>query len=173
MDYIDWNEYNSREVEPLGEMATIGTTHSPMNLKVQINPDPRRIGNPYFKVFSTELPKEGETKVARLHFFDTGMEYHRDIYLDWVLRKSEIKNIREFLQRPHYLKPEYTNWQMACWLWNMEYGFIFPQFIDDYMAGLYDDKFVNDRRYPSYVPSTTPIPETWEYDPPKNKNKRK
>jgi hypothetical protein len=166
---IDPEEYYSREVEPLGEMATVGASEKP-SLSVQINPDDNRVGNPYFKVYNDELPKKGKTKVCRLHFFDAGMEYHRDKYLDWIPNSKDIKNILRFLMEPHEREKVYTNWQMTKWLWNLEYKFFTPRDIDRYMNGELDLKF---KDHPSYVPSDTTIPETWVYDPPKGKNKRK
>jgi len=161
------NEYLSREVEPLGEMASVGSTDVPIGLKVQVNPDPGRTGNPYFKVFNAKIPKSGQDKIARLHFLDDGMEYHKDTFKDWILTTSEIKAIKAFLNKTHSREKEYTNWQMAKWLWNLEYRFFSDDQIDDYMNGKLDGI-----KHPSYVPSTTPIPDTWVYDPPKGKNKR-
>ena len=161
------------EWEPLGEMATVADTDRPIGLSVNVNPDPSRIGNPYFKVYNAKIPKQGESKIARLHFLDDKMEYHQDKYKDWILTNKEISLIKDFLKEKHFTHTRYTNWQVACFLWNQEYHFISQRDIHDYMAGLYDDKFVNDKRYPSYVPSTTLIPETWVYELPKGKNKRK
>lgn len=165
---FDPEEYNLREVEPLGEMATIGITDNPMPMRVQVNPDRNRTGNPYFKVFNTEGLKSGETKVCRLHFFDSGMEYHQDKYLDWIPSNKDIKNIKKYLNAKHKDFDRYTNWQMTCWLWNYECAFDGICDREVYFNGEYDN-FTN----PSYVPSNTPIPETWEYDPPKGKNKRR
>ena len=163
----EFNEYLSREAEPLGEMASVGSTDNPIGLKVQVNPDPNRSGNPYFKVYSSKIPKAGQDKVARLHFLDDGMEYHKDGFKDWILTTSEIKMIKSFLNKNHHREKEYTNWEMTKWLWNLEYGFFSDEQIDDYMNGKLDNI-----QHPSYVPSTTPIPDSWVYDPPKNKNKR-
>ena len=165
---FDPDEYYSREVEPLGEMATVTTSDKPA-LRIQINPDRGRKGNPYFKVFNSPNFSKG-TKVARLHFLDSGMEYHRDEFFDWILTSKEIRQIKELLMKPHSREKGYTNWQMAKWLWNMEYTFMMPDELDDYMEGKFDDQF---KDHPSYVPSTAGIPETWVYDPPKGKNKRR
>ena len=162
---IDWDE---RPWEPLGEMSTVGLQNKPP-LIVEINPDRRRVGNPYFKVYNMASYKKA-THIARMHFLDTGMEYHRDAYKDWRLNSKDIKNIKEFLSNPHDDYPEYTNWQMACWLWNQEYGFIGPNNRRRFMNGKFDDQF---KDHPSYVPSNTPIPETWIYDPNGAKKKRK
>ena len=165
---FDPDEYYSREVEPLGEMATITTSDKPA-MRIQINPERGRKGVPYFKVYNSPSYTKS-TKVARLHFLDTGMEYHQDEFADWVPTNKEIKQIRGLLMERHSREKNYTNWQMTCWLWNMEYTFIMPDKIDEYMEGKFDDAF---KDHPSYVPSTTPIPDTWEYNPPKGKNKRR
>lgn len=162
---IDWDE---RPWEPLGEMATVGSQNKPA-IRIQINPDRKRKGVPYFKAFNTQELKDNESKVARLHFLDTGMEYHRDAYKDWRLNSKDIKNIKEFLMNEHRIEP-HTNWQMACWLWNLEYFGFDDSKIDDYFAGKLDNQF---KDHPSYVPSTAQMPDTWIYDPNGAKNKRK
>lgn len=166
---FDPEEYYSREVEPLGEMATIGSSEKPA-LSIQVNPDSGRIGNPYFKAYNAELTRPNETKVCRLHFFDSGMEYHQDKFKDWIPNGKDIKNIKEFLNSTHEREKNYTNWQMCKFLWNMEFKFFPQRDIDRYMNGELDEQF---KYHPSYVPSTAPIPETWEYNPPKGKNKRR
>ena len=166
---FDPEEYYSREVEPLGEMSTVAETDRPIGLSIQVNPDPDRIGNPYFKVYNARVPKRGNTKIARLHFLDTGIEYHQDKFMDWIPTNKEISLIQNFLKEMHPLYG-YTNWQVACFLWNQEYHLFGRNEVNDYMNGLLDEELSN---HPSYVPSTTPIPETWIYNPPKKKNKRK
>lgn len=165
--YIDFDqeEYDSREFEPLGEMATIGAGYG---VRIQVNPDLHRVGVPYFKAFNNPKLLES-TKVCRLHFLDEGMEYHKDYYRDWRPNKKDILMIRRFLQGNHKHMSMYTNWQMTCWLWNFEYGAFFDSDdIDTYMSGQFDELYED---HPSYVPSTTPIPETWVYNPPKGKRK--
>ena len=159
-DYIEQDEY-------LTEMATIGTDRK-HNLRVQVNPDRNRSGNPYFKVFNTAIIKSGESKVARFHFKDSGMEYHKDKYLDWNITNNDIKFIKEFMTKPHKDFTEYSNWQMTCYLWNYEYGFDIDRI--EYFNGEYDEIYLNDA---SYIPSTTEMPDEWLYDPPKKKSKRK
>ena len=98
------------------------------------------------------------------------MEYHQDKFDDWIMPRKEIKQIKELLSSK-YRDTVNTNWQMACWLWNMEYNYfeLGPDDMKLYFEGRFDDQF---KDHPSYVPSTTPIPETWVYDPPKGKNKK-
>ena len=171
---FDPDEYYSREVEPLGEMADVITLQDPV-ISIQVNPDNSRKGNPYFKVYNTLNLRPGETKVMRLHFLDSGMEYHQDKYLDWVPTKKDINMIISVLSMVHTInkgkiKTNHTNWQEACFLWNRFYGFLNPFDDDDYFDGKFDTQY---KDHPSYVPSTTPIPDTWEYNPPKGKNKRR
>ena len=153
----------------IGEMATVNIDKN-LNIRIQINPDPNRIGNPYFKVYDA-CSYQKETKVARLHFLDTGMEYHQDEFADWVPTNKEIKRIKGILLSEHS-DDGYTNWQMACWLWNLEYNYFEfgPKDMKTYFGGKFDTQY---KDHPSYVPSTTPIPDTWEYNPPKGKNKRR
>lgn len=153
----------------LGEMSSIGSVEKP-SMSVWVNPDPGRIGNPYFKVYDSETPKANKSKVMRLHFFDSGMEYHQDKYLDWVPKNKELKMVKEFLEEPNDDFKEYSNWDICKFMWNVEYHFFPRRMRDDYFAGKLDGQF---KDHPSYVPSTTSIPETWEYNPPKGKNKRR
>lgn len=153
--------------EYLTEMATV-TIDRKHNFRIQVNPDRKRIGVPYFKVFNSSKLKSGETKVARFHFLDNKMEYYKDEYIDWYVRKTDLNKIRNLLMDYHEDFPNYTNWEMACYLWNMEYGFDIKR--REYFLGKYDKEYKDN---PSYVPSITSIPKTWKYDPPKNKNKRK
>lgn len=154
--------------EEFTEMATVGTSEE-LKLRVQVNPVREKIGNPYLKVFNAMYPKKNETKVARLHFIDSGMEYHSDSFLDWVITNADLKKIVQFFNSSHHDFSEYTNWQVACYLWNFEYGII-PESKDDYFAGKYDETNMNNS---SYVRSNQEMPATWEYDPPKNKSKRR
>lgn len=156
--------------ETFSEMATV-TSDKRLQLRIQVNPDRNRKGSPYFKVFDTASPKPGQSKVARLHFSDSGMEYHRDKYFDWEIDQADIDMIRELLLRQHHDIPSYTNWQMACYLWNLEYGWLDTEDRDDYFAGKFNDKFDGE---PSYVRHDLSIPESWIYDPPKSqRGKRK
>lgn len=163
---VDWDE---RPWELLGGITTVCSQDKPA-IRIVVNPDYTRKAIPYFKAFDTQGLKDNITKVTRLHFLDTGMEYHRDAYKDWKLNSEDIKNIKELLMSSHYDYDEYTNWQMACWLWNLEYGLFSTFDLDDYFAGKLDDQFKGD---PSYVPSTTQMPDTWIYDPNGAKKKRK
>lgn len=162
--YID-EETETTEVDGdygyLGEMATVATSRDP-ELRIQVNPDPHRKGVPYFKVFNTSKLKAGESKVCRLHFKDSGMEFHNDGYVNWKITNKDIKLIRNFLQKNHKKDSQYNIWQMACYLWNLEYGFFDEDDQEDYFKGEFDEKL---KDHPSYVPSTQKMPDTWEYNP--------
>ena len=63
-----------------------------------------------------------------------------------------------------YKDTQYTIWQMTCYQWNFEYASFYNgkdiRNEDEYFNGVYDidpDFY----KHPSYVPSTTVIPETW------------
>ena len=147
----------------IGEMATV-VLEPKSNIRIQVNPDRDRMGVPYFKVFNSIKLKKKETKVCRLHFLDSGMEVHDDGYVKWVPNSKEIKQIKSVLDSISEDDESLTYWQLACWLWNKEYS-IFNNKIafskKEYFQGIYD----NDPEFymhPSYVPSTTPIPDTWE-----------
>jgi len=158
-DYVKQNEL-------FAEMATV-TTSDKYQIKIAVNPDIKRKGVPYFKVYDSAKPKKNSTRIARLHFLDTGMEYHKgDGYLDWYITNQDIKDIKRLLLTLNVDFPNYNNWQVACYHWNLEYGLI-PMGISKYINGIYDHI-----HHPSYIPSTTQIPDTWIYDYSKAKKKR-
>ena len=153
--------------EPFFEMATIATDK---NLNINVNPESDRLSIEYFKVLNAKSFRSA-TKVARLHFKDSGMEYHRDPSgkQPWALNSKEIKQIVRLLESKHVDYNGYTNWQVACYQWNLENGLI-NQGVQDYFAGKYDHIYDNDSRLKeAYVPSTQEMPKTWKYDPPKGK----
>lgn len=165
-----WDDDTGLLAMPLEEMATVKADEE-IGIRIQINVDPGRVGVPYFKVFNEFKTKKHETRVARLHFMNSGMEYHKDEYLDWEITNKDVKRIKEVL-KARYVEdnPDISNWDMAKYLWNLEYQFFGNSSMDKYFNGELDEKF---KDHPSYVPSTTPIPDTWEYNPPKGKGKRK
>ena len=152
----------------IGEMATI-FTNPKVGMTIRVNPDPGRIGNPYFKVYNSAKIKRNETSVVRLHFFDSSMEYHKDEYLNWVIFSDDVKRIKEILETE---KDGITYWKKTCWKWNLEYNhfMLADDQENEYYAGLFDDVF---KDHPSYVPSNILIPKTWIYDSSKEKNKRR
>ena len=149
-------ELNGPE-EYLGEMATIISDRK-IGIRIQVNPDPNRKGVPYFKAFNNSKPKERETSVARLHFLDNGIEHHKDGFLDWKITNSDIKLIKSVLES-NPKNSDRTVWDVAKWKWNLEYRFFDDDDEDDYFDGKFDDQY---KDHPSYVPSTTKIPETWK-----------
>lgn len=164
----DLVEYYNPNYYLVTEMATVATSTDPQ-LHIEVNPDRKRKGNPYFKVLDTASFIPNKSKACRLHFKDSEMEYHTgDGLLRWKITNKDVKAIKKLLNKRYDDVPEYTNWQMCCWLWNLEYGFEFfnRSHRDAYFAGEFDEKF---KDHPSYVPSTQEIPETWEYKPSKNK----
>lgn len=153
--------------ETFSEMATVGSD-TVRKLRVTVTPDIHRIGDPYFKVFNTSKLTT-DSAVARCHFKDDGMEYHSDKYKDWVLKGKAIRLIQDFMMEPHEDFPEYTNWQMACYLWNHEFSFTDSK--QDYFAGKVDEEF---KDHPSYVKHDQEMPDTWIYNPSKHQGgKRK
>ena len=156
--------------ESFTEMATVVTSEKP-KIKIAVNPDGKRKGNPYFKVYDDFSPKQHETQVIRPHFKDEEMEYHNDAYYDWDPKNNEWEEIRDLLQKQHEDFTHLTNWQMACFLWNAEYGFFGAdkEYRKKYFNHEFDEEF---RDNPSYVPSTQEMPEKWIYRPGKSKSKR-
>lgn len=145
--------------EECAEVATIGGDEE-LGIRVQVNPDRSKEGVPYFKVFNDTKIKVGKTKVGRFHFTDDKMEYHNDKYLDWDITNDDIKNIQIFMNKKNKKQPAYTNWQITCYKWNEEYGFMLDK-EEEYFNGELDEEFIN---CPSYVPSTTKMPDIWNTD---------
>ena len=166
------NEYIlGEDDESFTETATVATSEK-LKLRIAVNPNPGRRGVPYFKVYDDPIPKKRESQVARPHFKDEGMEYHNGVYYDWDLKGGGLKDIKQLLQTPHEDFDPLTNWQIACFQWNVEYGFIglSRENRSKYFNHEFDERFKDD---PSYVLSTQPIPEKWIYDPPKGKGKKR
>ena len=151
--YVEEDEY-------LTEMATIARNRD-YDMRITVNPDRNRVGVPYFKVFN-HINYDDDVVVARFHFKDSGMEYHRCKYKDWHVSNNNIKEIKKLLLLPYDEVPKYNNWQMTCYKWNIEYGFDIKD-KEEYFNGDCDDKF---SYHPSYVPSICEMPEMWIYDPP-------
>lgn len=160
-DYKTITRYKEKE-EPFLEMATIAIADK---LNINVNPEPDRLSIAYFKVFNAESFRKA-TKVARLHFKDSGMEYHKDQSgkQQWGLSSREIKRIVKLLKEENDSHEGYTNWQIACYQWNLENGLI--KTFKGYFDGIYDHMYDNDTRLKeAYVPSDQEMPETWIYNP--------
>lgn len=159
------------------EMATI-VNDEREEKSITVNPDTRRVGDPYFKVYNSAKRKPGETAVARCHFKDSGMAFHiGDGYIDWQIDNDDVKKIKKLLNKtannPNPYADDsakYTIWQITCYKWNEEYFGGAINSFSKYVKGEYDEEF---KEHPSYVPSTQKIPETWIFDPPKGKGHRK
>lgn len=157
--FLDEEAKMRQSDEPFLEMATIAIDD---DLNINVNPEPDRLSIAYFKVFNAESFRKA-TKVARLHFKDSGMEYHKDRSgkQQWNLSSREVKRIVKLLKSNHTDYDGYTNWQVACYLWNLENGLI-DQGINKYFSGIYDEKYDNDSRLKeAYVPSTQEMPDGW------------
>ena len=154
----DWWD---REVEPHGDNAETSTIWSWENpkMKIVINPNRDLVGNPYFKVFNTESYYYGVTKVVRLSFIDSRIIYHRDRFKDWNIDDNDIAQIKEVLNWRHEFFKDYTVWQITKWAWNFEYFALLKSDLVKYMTGKLDKQY---KDHPSYVPSDTPMPETWK-----------
>lgn len=140
--------------EPLYEMATIGMNFD-LKVKVTVNPDPSRRGDPYFKVIS---PIKQNSKIIRLSFLDNKIIRHRDKLPPLEMTNKINSNIQKFLKFPWVNNRNVTNWDAAKYYWNLECGLI-DGGIEDYVKGIYDK---DNETNPSYVPSTQKIPEYWK-----------
>jgi hypothetical protein len=136
--------------------------------QIRFDVDEERPGHPYFKVYNSTTLKKFETKIARLHFKDSSMEYHSDEYLDWIITNKDVKLFKEILNDNNRSEPYCTNWQLLCYRWNTLNRIIPEKF--KYFNGEYDNKNSNN---PLYVSSIQEMPETWYYNINKAKNKRR
>lgn len=155
------------------ESVIVGASEK-YKLRVWVDPTDKYRGNPYLKVADATVPKKGESGVARLHFLDDEIEYHRrdrNGFKIWSLSRADIDDIRSYLQEKNQYFTQYTNWQIAIWSWDSVYfsEYISYNKLHEFMRG----EFNNDKsicNHPSYVPSTATIPN-WSYDSKKVKEK--
>ena len=157
--------------EPFFEMATI-TRDRGNGILISVNPEREHLNIAYFKVYDSDSVNTAK-RVIRLHFKDSGMEYHKDPLGKsmWDLNARDKKDIRNLLEKPSKRNKPYTNWQVACFQWNYENNLIDDD-IDEYFSGKYDDEYANIKDtnlQEAYVPSDQEMPKTWKYDPPKGK----
>jgi hypothetical protein len=140
-------------------MATVGKSDGDKpHFMVQVNPDAKRIGNPYLKYYDANNYLKAD-RVIRLGLTDLKAFDHsseRGIKF-WKVNKEDLRVLDAFLSEKSKDFPAYTYWQMALYHWNNEYGFIsntdaYPTNIDAYMAGYYDT--AENLNHKSYVPST-------------------
>lgn len=156
--------------EPIECMASIGTIRNPKMMKVQVNPDPSRIGTPYFKVYMGKNAVEADS-VARICFESAEYVSHRDSYgcKPCTLNRKERDALISFMRSPRsFGSRESDNWNLAKYHWNDEYGFFDMVDVPDggydtdyhYLNGYYDDVI----DHPSYLPSTLVMPDYSELD---------
>lgn len=147
--------------------------HKGLSVLFNYDMESDRLCTAYFKVYDHSdyaLAK----RAAKLHFKDSGMEYHRNPYekQQWILNSKDIKRIRDLLEDinddDYYLYHDYntyTNWKILCYQWDHENGLIpASASITDYYSGKYDND--GSQLNNAYIPSTQKIPETWNYEPP-------
>ena len=161
------------DYESYFEMATITRDIDRKgNILIAVNPERDRLSIPYFKVYDSDDILTAE-RVIRLHFKDSGMEYHKDKYKEWVLNADDKKHIIRVLKKTSKRFKAYTNWQYMCFQWNYEINLIDDD-ITAYFNGDYDKKYENHPNSAlkeAYVPSTQKMPDTWVYDSSKGKRK--
>ena len=108
--------------EPLDAMATVGRDYS-VPMVVTVNPDPRRVGNEYFKIFNSDT-FVGADKVARILFRKAEYVTHKDSKKPWILNSKEKRALVNFLKSKSDKigLTDYTNWQVAILQFNEEKG---------------------------------------------------
>ena len=144
------NEYQ----EPLYEMATVGYDES-LSIIVEVNPDSKRIGNEYFKVYDSSS-KEKAKRVCRILFREPKYVNHRrgrgvtKRMSNWIMNSNERDALVKFLNKPSDILHELTVWQAAIVLFNNEKGLPRSKTMEN---------FINDLKYPEYLPIDLPIPD--------------
>lgn len=149
----------------LTEMATIIFTNK---YNIAFNNETDRAGIAYFKVYDSGKISTAK-RVARLHFKDSGMEYHKHDRLKkeiWKLTLNEAKEIIEILKMPHKEHDSLSNWVILCYRWNSDNGLIpYNATLKEYLNGKFDhQKFLDERFEKMFIPSDTPIPDPWIYN---------
>lgn len=124
---------------------------------------------PYFKAFDSDNPKKFK-HIIRLHFLDSGCEVHNKRRPDtiWEIDKGDSNGIKEIMLLDNDNFPDHTNWQVACFYWNLDNGKLEGAtggrrdrfYLDKYFNGDYDE---NGEDIVGYVPSYTEIPDRWIY----------
>lgn len=153
------------EDDYLSEMSTVAFDNG---INININQEIDRLSIAYFKVYD-HANVNAAKRVVRLHFKDSGIEYHRDPLgkQPWKLSSRDIKKIANLLKQPNHEHDNmYTNWQVLCYRWNRDNQLIPSNATTkEYLSGKYDNQKFNDTRLENaYVPSTQEMPETWKYE---------
>lgn len=133
--------------EPLEEMATVFRDIK-RNMICQVNPDSGRIGLEYFKIYN-HINVSAARKIARIEFRRPEYVIHSDNKQKWFLNSSEKKILMFVLQTESKKYKGYTNFQAAIIDFNNEKG------LD---IDLTEQNFVNDLKYPDYLPIDLPMP---------------
>lgn len=147
--------------EDINCMTTIGTNFSP-TFTVIVNPDSRRIGDPYLKICDGKRFHSSE-HTARLNLKEPALvKHHSDGKKEWNLTNKDIKNLKNYLNSKSKKNPKYTNWEYTIFSWNDEYGFLesyegVEPLIDEFFNGYFDTE--ENLSNPSYVPSYQLMPD--------------
>ena len=146
--------------EPIECMATV--FHEP-TMSIRVNPDGKRRGEPYFKVYDREKFTVSN-KCCRVSFRKAQYIYHKDSKPFWNMNGAERKKLIQVLQAPDRDLGMASVWMAAKYHWNNEYGLLseaFPEIYgtraDAYQNGFYDTD--ERRRHPSYLPSDLDMPD--------------
>ncbi len=152
------------------EIRTIATSEK-WNLRIRVTPAYNRNELPYFEVITpVGLRVSGKISSAYFHFKDSQMEFFKSYYPQWMITDSDMEHIRDVMTKNSSESPQYTNWQMACYWWNIEHEILdFGTPMEQYFHGVFDKTYENNR---SYIPHDQKMPETWIYDPPRKVKKR-
>lgn len=150
--------------EEIYSMATIGINRDP-KFSVAVNPDSNRVGEAYFKYYD-DAHYSKANHVARISFMDAKYIKHHRGKKQWKLTKRDIRNLVEFLNNRHKAFVNLTNWDVAKFFWNLEYGNFYADYpvdnyeteMDAYFDGYYDNLKEN-KNNPSYVPSYQEMPD--------------
>lgn len=151
-------------------IRTIATSEK-WNLRICVTPTYNRNELPYFEVVTpVGLWVSDKFSSAYFHFKDSQMEFFKSYYPQWKITDSDMEHIREVMTEHSSETPEYTNWQMACYWWNVEHEILsFGTPMKQYFQGLFDKAHEKNR---SYVPHNQKMPENWVYTPPHKIKKR-
>lgn len=140
-------------------MATAFSRES-FSICLAINPDPNRVGEPYFKMYNAQSWRKA-TKVARISFKEPKLIKHSSNKESWNTVPRDIRHeLIDYLDSESKTFPSFTVWDYLKYEWNMEWGFDVG-FPFEYFGGKSDEKFKNE---PSYLPSTLESPNYLELE---------
>ena len=150
-----------KALEPIECMATVGD-HSNPTFSISVNPDSKRIGTCYFKIFDS-FDYEACELLARIDMKSPSYIYHRSSgKKHWSLNSKMKKNLMKFMQSESEVYNG-TNWQACLFLWNRELHMFSKvknesglKLFEAYTSGYFDSKL---SQYPSYMPSYSKMPD--------------